>query len=148
MWNPKENTRGNVAFGFGVMLPTGKDNVMNRVDAFDGLGPRDVLLDYSIQPGSGGYGLVFQWQAFKNLGSQTQAYFNGNYIATPQNTNGVRRRTTGGPLTQYVSISDQVGIPLTQPTTTCRLRVWRTIREQSRSLRIDFRPKGSAGPIW
>jgi hypothetical protein len=42
----------------------------------------------------------------------------------------------------------KLGIPLTQPTTTCRFRVWRTIRERSRSSRIDFRPKRSAGPIW
>ena len=107
LWNPHENTRGNVAFGLGVMLPTGNDHVMNRVDAFNGKGPQDVLLDYSIQPGSGGYGIVFQWQSFKNLPNATQIYFNGSYIATPQNTNGVLRSATGNPLTAYVSISDQ-----------------------------------------
>lgn len=108
LWNPRENTRGNVAFALGVMLPTGKDNVVNRVDAFDGKGPRDVLLDYSIQPGSGGYGIVFQWQAFKNLPNATQVYFNGTYIATPQNTNGVlRSSSSSNSLTAYNSISDE-----------------------------------------
>src|SRR5260370_36992151 len=45
----------------------------------------------------------------------------------------------------FMDNSWDVGIPLTQPTTTCRFRVWRTIPERSRSLRIDFRPKRSAG---
>lgn len=109
VWNPTENTRGNVGFSFGYMAPTGKDNVKNRVDAFDGKGPHDVVLDYSVQPGTGGYGLVFQWESFKNLGhSPAQLYFNGSYIATPQNINNVRRTTTStNPLLIYNSISDQ-----------------------------------------
>lgn len=110
VFNPQHETlRGNVSFGFGMVLPTGKDNVMNKVDAFDGKGPVDKLADYSIQPGTGGYGIVFQWQSFVNVGSLSQAYFNGDYIATPQNTNHVQRSATINPLTltQYVSISDE-----------------------------------------
>ena len=107
VWNPAENTRGNVAFSFGAMLPSGRDNVMNTVDKLDGKGPVTVLDDYSIQPGSGGYGMLFGWQAFKNFGSAAQAYFNGSYITTPQNTNGVVRSTTAKPLLRQVSISDQ-----------------------------------------
>jgi hypothetical protein len=110
IWNPAgENPRGNVQLGMGVMLPTGKSNVRNTVDSFNGRGPQEVLLDYSIQPGSGGYGIVFQWQSYKNLGRLTQLYFNGSYIATPQSTNGVLRSTssTPNPITAYNSISDQ-----------------------------------------
>jgi hypothetical protein len=108
VWDPRENSRGNVAFGLGVSLPSGRDNVVNSVDSFNGKGPQNVLLDYSIQPGIGGYGLTFQWQAFKNLGRTAQAYFNGSYVATPQNTNGVRRSSTNtNPLTVENSISDQ-----------------------------------------
>jgi hypothetical protein len=107
VWSPTENTRGNVAFSFGAMLPSGNDHVMNRVDKLDGNGSVNTLVDYSIQPGSGGYGIVFGWQSFKNFGSTAQAYFNGSYIATPQNTNGIVRSTTAKPLLQQVSISDQ-----------------------------------------
>jgi hypothetical protein len=107
IWNPAENTKGNVAFTLGAMLPSGRDDVRNSVDKLDGKGPVTVLDDYSIQPGSGGYGMVFGWQAFKNFGSSAQAYFNGSYIATPQNTNGIVRSTTAKPLLQQVSISDQ-----------------------------------------
>jgi len=108
VWDPRENSRGNVAFGLGVSLPSGRDNVHNTVDALTGKGPQSILLDYSIQPGTGGYGITFQWQSFKNLNGSTQAYFNGNYFATPQNTNGVLRSSTStNPLTMYNSISDQ-----------------------------------------
>jgi hypothetical protein len=108
IWDPRENTRGNVSFGFGVSLPSGKDNVTNSVDSFNGKGPQNVVDDYSIQPGSGGYGVTFQWQAFKNLGRTSQLYVNGSYIATPQNYNNVQRSATAtNPLTMYNSISDQ-----------------------------------------
>jgi hypothetical protein len=32
IWNPKENTRGNIQLGLGVLFPTCKDNVANTVD--------------------------------------------------------------------------------------------------------------------
>ena len=73
IWRPSSESGGNAAIGFGVLLPTGKDNVVNRVDAFNGKGPQNVVLDYSIQPGSGGYGLLFQWQSFRNLGRTTNS---------------------------------------------------------------------------
>ncbi len=109
LWNPKENTRGNVQFGLGISLPTGKDNVQNVVDSFNGKGPQTVTVDYSIQPGSGGYGILFQWVSYKNVGP-AQLYFNGSYVATPQNTNHVLRSANAlasNPLTAYNSISDQ-----------------------------------------
>lgn len=108
LWNPTGNTRGNVQFGLGLQLPTGKDNVVTITDALTGKGPTPTTDDYSIQPGSGGYGIIFQWSSFKNVRS-TQLYFNGSYLATPQNTNGVLRSATAAsqPLTEYNSISDQ-----------------------------------------
>ncbi len=110
VFNPKnEKSRGNVSFGLGVMLPTGKDNVSNVVDLFNGKGPQTVVVDYSIQPGTGGYGIVFQWQGFLNIPGKSQAYFNGSYIATPQNYNNVLRSATAlnNPNTAYNSISDE-----------------------------------------
>jgi hypothetical protein len=108
VWNPTENKRGNIEFGFGLLIPTGNDNVVTITDALTGKGPTPTTDDYSIQPGSGGYGIIFQWTAFKNV-SSTQLYFNGSYLATPQNTNDVLRSATASkqPLTAYNSISDQ-----------------------------------------
>jgi hypothetical protein len=108
LWNPKENTRGNVQIGFGMVLPTGKDNVRNTVDSFNGKGAQPLLVDYSIQPGTGGYGIVMQWLSYKNAGT-SQLYFNGSYVATPQNTNNILRSATAlnNPATAYNSISDE-----------------------------------------
>lgn len=108
IWNPQENKRGNIQIGIGFSLPTGRDNLTNLVDKFDGKGLVSSLPDYSIQPGSGGYGIAMQWSAFKNVWHD-QLYFNGSYLATPQNVNDVQRNNTvnAQTLSQYVSISDQ-----------------------------------------
>lgn len=102
IWNPKENKKGNVQIGFGLQIPTGNDDVVSNLNG------KLTTDDYSIQPGTGGYGIIMQWTAFKNL-PFAQLYFNGSYLATPQNTNGILRSATAGsqPLTEYNSISDQ-----------------------------------------
>jgi hypothetical protein len=104
LWNPKENTKGNVQIGFGLQIPTGNDDVISNING------KPTVDDYSIQPGSGGYGIIMQWAAYKNLKRiSTQLYFNGSYLATPQNTNGILRSATAAsqPLTEFNSISDQ-----------------------------------------
>jgi hypothetical protein len=102
LWNPKENKRGNVQIGFGLQIPTGNDNVITNLNG------KPTVDDYSIQPGNGGYGIILQWTAYKNI-PFAQMYFNGSYLATPQNTNGLLRSATAGntPETEYSSISDQ-----------------------------------------
>ncbi len=104
LWNPKENTKGNVQIGFGLQIPTGNDDVVSNLNG------KLTTDDYSIQPGSGGYGIIMQWTAFKNVRKiASQLYFNGSYLATPQNNNGVLRSATAAnqPLTEFNSISDQ-----------------------------------------
>jgi hypothetical protein len=108
LWNPGKAHKGNVSVGFGVLIPTGKDNIKNTVIAAPGQPPQDKVVDYSIQPGSGGWGLAFQWQAFKGIGKQTVAYFNGSYIAALESTNGVVRNPANrDPLTGFTAVSDQ-----------------------------------------
>ena len=108
VWNPKENKRGNVQFSLGYQAPTGNDDVVTMTDALTGKGPQPTTDDYSIQPGSGGYGVIFQWSSFVNV-PHSQLYFNGSYLATPQNYNHTLRSATAAnqPLTAYNSISDQ-----------------------------------------
>ena len=71
--------------------------------------PTVITDDYSIQPGSGGWGMIFQWQAFRDLGHNTTIYTNGNYLATQGGTNNVLRSATAlsQPLTAYNAIQDQ-----------------------------------------
>lgn len=107
VWNPKENSRGNIQFGVGLLAPTGKDNVANVVEGTNGK-TTTTIVDYSIQPGQGGWGIPFQWTAYKNWLS-SQFYFNGTYTAMLEDINGVLRSSTLNPitLTQYNAVTDQ-----------------------------------------
>jgi hypothetical protein len=107
IWNPNKHSRGNIQLGLGILLPTGKDDVANTVDTGGGKTTTTVV-DYSIQPGQGGWGIPLQWSAYRNwLGSQF--YFNGSYTAMLEDINGVLRSSALNPvtLTQYNAIMDQ-----------------------------------------
>ncbi len=109
IWNPKENTRGNIQLSMGVLFPTGKDNVANTVDALNGQGPQTRIVDYSVQPGQGAFGIPLSWVTYKNWGSN-QLYFNGSYLMMLKDRNNVLRTgAVANPvtLTQYNAVMDQ-----------------------------------------
>ena len=125
--NPKKTHRGNASVGIGVLMPTGNDDVQNTVNSnTTGVGPAVEVtapVDYSIQPGNGGYGMVVQWQGFRAVGNHLIFYTDGDYIASQGDTNGVARgatQSTTTPLENYVARSDQylmeagVSIPIQQ----------------------------------
>ena len=125
--NPKKTHRGNASVGIGVLMPTGNDDVQNTVNSnTTGVGPAVEVtapVDYSIQPGNGGYGMVVQWQGFRAVGNHLIFYTDGDYIASQGDTNGVARGATQSattPLENYVARSDQylmeagVSIPIQQ----------------------------------
>jgi hypothetical protein len=112
--NPGNAPRSNLSGGLGVLMPTGNDDVTNTVDTnTTGTGPAVEVtapVDYSIQPGNGGWGLVMQWMGYQRLGKTLVFYTDGDYIATQGGTNGVQRGatlSTTTPLNNYVAISDQ-----------------------------------------
>jgi hypothetical protein len=123
--NPKKTHRGNASVGIGLMLPTGNDDVQNTTNS-TGSGPVvrvTAPVDYSIQPGNGGYGMLMQWQGFRAVGSHLIFYTDGDYIASQGDTNGIARgatQSTTTPLNNYVARSDQylleagVSIPIQQ----------------------------------
>jgi hypothetical protein len=102
LWRPPAEFGGNVAIGFGVLFPTGRSNVQNTVNT--GIAVVTQPVDFSIQPGQGGWGIIGQVQSFKTV-RRSVVFFDATYIATPQNTNHTFRGGTN-PLTQYNSISD------------------------------------------
>jgi hypothetical protein len=125
--NPKKTHRGNASVGIGVLMPTGNDDVQNTVNSnTTGVGPAVEVtapVDYSIQPGNGGYGMIVQWQGFRAVGNHLIFYTDGDYIASQGDTNGVARGATQSattPLENYVARSDQylmeagVSIPIQQ----------------------------------
>jgi hypothetical protein len=112
--NPVKAPRNNLSVGLGLLMPTGKDNVQNTVNTnTTGTGAAVEVtspVDYSIQPGNGGWGLVMQWMGYQRQGKNLVFYFDGDYIATQGGTNGIQRSatlSTTQPLNNYVAISDQ-----------------------------------------
>lgn len=115
IWSPTHARRANLSLGLGLYIPTGNDAVTNTIDNnTTGTGPAQeatVPVDYSIQPGTGGWGGALQWTGYTRLGSSNLTlYTDGDYIAMQGGTNGVQRKatlSTTQPLNNYVSISDQ-----------------------------------------
>jgi hypothetical protein len=112
--NPEHAPRNNFSAGLGVLTPTGNDDVTNTYDSnTSGTGPAVEVtapVDYSIQPGNGGWGMVMQWMGYERLSKSLTFYTDGDYIATQGGTNGVQRSATLSstqPLNNYVAISDQ-----------------------------------------
>lgn len=105
LFDPTERPSGNVQFGIGVLFPTGKDNVQNTT-VTNGI-TTTAPVDYSIQPGQGGWGIPLSWGAFKNWRS-SQFYFNGSYTMMTKDL-GALRSTKLNPvtLTQYNAVTDQ-----------------------------------------
>ena len=112
--NPAHYPKANVSLGLGFMAPTGNDDVTNNVNTnTSGTGAAVLVttpVDYSIQPGNGGWGMVMQWSGYSQAGKSMIVYWDGDYIATQGGTNGVQRGatlSTTQPLNNYVAISDQ-----------------------------------------
>jgi hypothetical protein len=112
--NPLSTPRNNLSLGLGVLVPSGNDAVQNTTDSnTSGVGPPVEVtapVDYSIQPGNGGWGMVMQWMGYQRINKTVTFYFDGDYIATQGGTNGVAKGatlSTTQPLTNYVAISDQ-----------------------------------------
>ena len=95
--------RQNISFGFGLKLPTGRKEVRDTVMTADG--PREVVVDQSIQLGDGGWGLTFSTDMYKRLGRAT-LYGTGLYLVNPRDTNGVRTGRSR-PSEAIMSVADQ-----------------------------------------
>jgi hypothetical protein len=83
--DPHEHKDGNLAFGVGVKLPTGDDKASAL--AYRSTGPVYRPVDPSIQPGDGGWGIIFQVQGYHKVVEQLFAYLDASYMITPQEQN-------------------------------------------------------------
>lgn len=92
MLEPAGHTKTNVQLGFGIKLPTGQNNVVDRRTRFSNGDYVTTLqtVDQSIQPGDGGLGVVFDAGWFRRFaGDRCAAYGAGTYLFNPEGTNGV-----------------------------------------------------------
>lgn len=79
--------RGNYSIGIGVKLPTGDPHAMDDFPDRNGQNLMSRPVDWSIQPGTGGWGIIFDLQGFQRVGDLT-LYASGTYLAEPLNVNG------------------------------------------------------------
>lgn len=112
IWDPSKDPRHNIQIGFGVQMPTGRDNIKNNLVEIPGTPAVNATADYSIQPGIGVWAIPISVEAFQALSKSTQVYFNGSYLITPSETNGVANASPPGfppPASQnaFVSAADE-----------------------------------------
>lgn len=86
-WAFAPESRHNVALGLGIKAPTGDHNVTQRYPNIDGTNNTVKAVDQSVQPGDGGWGILFDVQAFRQL-SKATLFASGTYLANPRDTNG------------------------------------------------------------
>lgn len=109
VFSPSPQAKGNILIGAGVALPTGKKDVRDTFQVYDPATGKilgvDRTVDQSIQPGTGGYGLIADFYAYRLLTSSLNVFLNGAYTATPQEKNGVPTYRSN-PYEAEMSISD------------------------------------------
>ncbi|WP_224997389.1 hypothetical protein [Cesiribacter sp. SM1] len=113
--SPDKNTKGNLAVGLGIKLPTGN---YQATDIFYNVGPQGEPqvrpVDQSIQPGDGGFGFSAEIQMYRQLANRVFAYGSGFYLLNPREANGVRTfRETLSPVLQneaIMSVPDQYAL--------------------------------------
>lgn len=86
-WTFAPESRHNVSLGLGVKAPTGEYDVTQEYANIDGTNRAVKAVDQSVQPGDGGWGILFDVQAFKQY-SKATLFASGTYLSNPRDTNG------------------------------------------------------------
>jgi hypothetical protein len=86
LFYPPTHPNWNVSAGGGVKFPTGnaraQDNFKGRTDGVEAL----RYVDQSVQPGDGGWGVIFEGQAFWRV-KRAFLFASGSYLANPRDQN-------------------------------------------------------------
>jgi hypothetical protein len=85
--DPVKHPRGNISAGLGLKAPTGDEAVTDSYPVLNGTSPSEKAVDQSIQPGDGGWGVLFDFQGYRRW-SRVAIYGSGTYLANPRDTNG------------------------------------------------------------
>jgi hypothetical protein len=86
-WVFAPERRHNVSLGLGVKAPTGEYDVTQEYANIDGTNRAVKAVDQSVQLGDGGWGILFDVQAFKQY-SKATLFASGTYLSNPRDTNG------------------------------------------------------------
>jgi hypothetical protein len=104
--------RGNIRLSIGVDMPTGEKDAKDYRRVYDAsapgemrVDPNPVIVDQSIQPGDGGWGIPIDIFGYYNFTDRLNLYYQGSYLITPERDNGVRTGR-GGAGEAIMSIGD------------------------------------------
>ena len=86
-WVLAPESRRNVSLGLGIKAPTGEYHATQVYPNIDGTNPSRKAVDQSVQPGDGGWGILFDVQAFHRFQRAT-LFASGTYLVNPRDTNG------------------------------------------------------------
>ena len=103
--NPSTHTKGNLAFGAGVKMPTGNNKYADNFFVANGSSVQWPV-DQSIELGDGGWGVIVQGQAFRQVAPRAVAYFTGSYLVSPRNQTDVVRTPVGKDSAVHFSVAD------------------------------------------
>ena len=98
---PRTHSRGNIGVGLGVKAPTGSHDAASRY--YTATSSVDFPADQTIQPGDGGWALLTDIQAFRQITERTVAYASGSYMVSPKAHSDVRLMPTSA---VYWSVPD------------------------------------------
>jgi hypothetical protein len=95
IWDPAKAPKGNLLLSLGFKAPTGDYGATDYF--YRRTGPVLRPVDISIQPGDGGWGIVPELQAYRQLSKNTYGYLAGFYLINPRVKNGTETlRSTPG----------------------------------------------------
>lgn len=91
MWllNPAERRKGNVFLGLGVSAPSGDRDAQDVFSETTLASPRRIVtnphaVDPSIQLGNGGWGIIVDLYAYREIVPRLNAFLSGSYTLTPE----------------------------------------------------------------
>jgi hypothetical protein len=113
-----DKSKMKLQIGLGAKLPTGNYKYEDEFHRRGKLGQDSLItrvVDQSIQPGDGGFGILASFDAAYMVSDKISLYASGMYLSNPRNTNGVVRtanltRDANGefiPLSNEFSVADQ-----------------------------------------
>lgn len=77
---------GNIAVGIGLKMPTGNSRVTDVFPNISGNDAKEKPVDQSVQPGDGGWGVLFEMQGFRRI-PRGQLFGAASYLANPRDRN-------------------------------------------------------------
>jgi hypothetical protein len=89
---PRKHERGNVSIGLGLKAPTGSHSKPSQF--FQASGPVEFPADQTIQPGDGGWAVLSQLQAFRQVGERASLYAFGSYMISPKDHTEIKQAPT------------------------------------------------------